>query len=165
MNSIENDDLSKTLKKLFICPSVIETQDNTPQTLFNTQLKYYNENLKSKDNWYYDMYDNISMEQIYNYLNKKNIIYVNEEEIKKEDLDLYQRRIRNATFDILKQELINEKTSDDCNYHHFSGQNCDECEGWDGVSRRCECGNRRVDWEFRISTDNLEDAYIYGEAY
>jgi hypothetical protein len=33
----------------------------------------------------------------------------------------------------------------------FEGQNChevgDTCDGWDGISRRCECGNRRVSWE------------------
>ena len=36
----------------------------------------------------------------------------------------------------------------------FEGQNCHDlladggtCDGWDGRSRRCECGNRRVSWE------------------
>lgn len=32
----------------------------------------------------------------------------------------------------------------------FDGQNCDEesnCLGWNGESRRCDCGNRRVYWE------------------
>lgn len=37
----------------------------------------------------------------------------------------------------------------------FEGQNCNdyleenepECPGWDGESRRCMCGNRRVSWE------------------
>lgn len=36
----------------------------------------------------------------------------------------------------------------------FDGMNCDDvrddddfgCGGWDGTSRRCECGNRRVYW-------------------
>ena len=36
----------------------------------------------------------------------------------------------------------------------FDGQNCNdwldddkpECLGWDGLSRRCDCGNRRVSW-------------------
>jgi hypothetical protein len=40
-------------------------------------------------------------------------------------------------------------------YVEFEGMNCndyleddaDECEGWDGVSHRCDCGNRRVYWE------------------
>lgn len=39
-------------------------------------------------------------------------------------------------------------------YHDFSGHNChyflpesEECRGWDGSDKRCECGNRRVDWE------------------
>lgn len=37
----------------------------------------------------------------------------------------------------------------------FDGMNCNDysdddaapCEGWDGVDRRCQCGNRRVGWE------------------
>jgi hypothetical protein len=36
----------------------------------------------------------------------------------------------------------------------FEGMNCNdwldddapECEGWDGIDRRCDCGNRRVNW-------------------
>jgi hypothetical protein len=44
----------------------------------------------------------------------------------------------------------------------FSGQNCDpdegECPGWDGVSRRCVCGNRRVEWI-------CDHGSWYGEAY
>ena len=37
----------------------------------------------------------------------------------------------------------------------FDGQNCadawdegENCDGWDGNDRRCECGNRRVAWAF-----------------
>lgn len=30
----------------------------------------------------------------------------------------------------------------------FSGEDsCEDCSGWDGQSRRCNCGNRRVNWE------------------
>jgi len=32
-------------------------------------------------------------------------------------------------------------------YIDFVGNNCDGCDGWDGESRRCQCGNRRVMWE------------------
>lgn len=39
-------------------------------------------------------------------------------------------------------------------YVLFDGQNCNDwldpdeadCLGWDGHSRRCDCGNRRVSW-------------------
>lgn len=45
----------------------------------------------------------------------------------------------------------------------FDGKNCDEpCNGWDGISHRCECGNRRVYWS---SNGDFKDMYIYGEAY
>lgn len=42
----------------------------------------------------------------------------------------------------------------------FDGQNCDDCDGWDGEDRRCNCGNRRVDWV--LSDDKT---YVYAEAY
>lgn len=29
----------------------------------------------------------------------------------------------------------------------FEGRNCEDCTGWNGVDRRCSCGNRRVYWE------------------
>lgn len=28
----------------------------------------------------------------------------------------------------------------------FEGMNCDDCPGWNGISNRCDCGNRRVYW-------------------
>ena len=47
----------------------------------------------------------------------------------------------------------------------FEGMNCDDysdemgstCGGWDGESRRCECGNRRVNWEV---WGNDKDGYV-----
>lgn len=55
-------------------------------------------------------------------------------------------------------------------YIEFEGMNCndygdelDECGGWDGTSRRCDCGNRRVSW----STDQFDNGkfYAYAVAY
>lgn len=47
----------------------------------------------------------------------------------------------------------------------FSGQNCEgPCSGWDGESRRCECGNRRVSWS-RDSLHTFEQPSISAEAY
>ncbi len=45
----------------------------------------------------------------------------------------------------------------------FNGQNCNDfgdvvCDGWDGLDRRCNCGNRRVYWV-------VEGDYAYGDAY
>jgi len=37
----------------------------------------------------------------------------------------------------------------------FEGNNCEECAGWDGLSDRCECGNRRVYWEYDKTTKSL----------
>jgi hypothetical protein len=34
----------------------------------------------------------------------------------------------------------------------FDGMNCDSCLGWDGHSRRCDCGNRRVVWDIEQQT-------------
>ena len=40
----------------------------------------------------------------------------------------------------------------------FCGNNCDDCMGWDGESKRCECGNRRVSWEW-------DGKHLTAEAY
>ena len=50
-------------------------------------------------------------------------------------------------------------------YVEFEGMNCndyldldaEECEGWDGVDRRCECGNRRVYWD---ASGNPEAGFV-----
>jgi Ser-tRNA(Ala) deacylase AlaX len=50
-------------------------------------------------------------------------------------------------------------------FFSFNGQNCEnECAGWDGVSRRCECGNRRVFWVIGDG-HSFESPYVYAEAY
>lgn len=50
---------------------------------------------------------------------------------------------------------------------YFDGMNCEEvgenCSGWDGVSRRCGCGNRRVTWSFMEHHANVWS--FYAEAY
>lgn len=52
----------------------------------------------------------------------------------------------------------------------FEGMNCNdygddepECEGWDGVERRCECGNRRVSWG--TYKDEKTGYHAFGAAY
>jgi hypothetical protein len=42
----------------------------------------------------------------------------------------------------------------------YEGQNCEdlgrECEGWDGMSHRCECCNQRVCWS---TFGSVEDGF------
>lgn len=50
-------------------------------------------------------------------------------------------------------------------YVDFGGNNCydiddNECKGWDMVSRRCECGNRRVAFEM-----DDDETYVWPEAW
>lgn len=66
--------------------------------------------------------------------------------------------------------LVEEKMASGESFFDFEGNNCHdvagwnedvpECSGWDGDSRRCECGNRRVSW-----TLSDDCTYVYGEAY
>lgn len=49
-------------------------------------------------------------------------------------------------------------------YINFRGNNCyDPCDGWDGDSHRCQCGNRRIEWCFDERYDGTW--YYYAEAY
>ncbi len=64
--------------------------------------------------------------------------------------------------EISKQKAI--LLGNDCHIN-FDGQNCDEpCAGWDGNSRRCQCGNRRVCWSYGYG-HSFKTPSIYGEAY
>lgn len=53
----------------------------------------------------------------------------------------------------------------------FDGMNCndyledeqEECDGWDGESRRCNCGNRRVSLEIGKNSDG--SFYVMACAY
>jgi len=45
----------------------------------------------------------------------------------------------------------------------FGGDDeCIDCGGWDGESRRCQCGNRRVSWEFE---GNFKKPWVRAEAW
>jgi hypothetical protein len=47
----------------------------------------------------------------------------------------------------------------------FEGFNCrdigNDCKGWDGKSRRCDCGNRRVSWVW----DDVNPSFVWAEAW
>jgi hypothetical protein len=61
------------------------------------------------------------------------------------------------------KQLVDEKLKQGGPFFEFEGWNCHdadlECEGWDGMSSRCQCGNRRVSW---VLTD--DNSSVYGEA-
>lgn len=59
------------------------------------------------------------------------------------------------------EELYKEKTSVPGAYP-FNGMNCDEECSWDGVSKRCNCGNHRVCWDYE---GDFRDMTLVGEAY
>ena len=60
-----------------------------------------------------------------------------------------------------------EKARNSDEFYGFDGQNCHDlddnnCIGWDGLSRRYSCGNRRVYWE----TYQVFGKYnVYASAY
>lgn len=100
------------------------------------------------------------------------------ERCKKYHLGDYKKEIIRKANSIREQEIINIKIEqiiqeDNDEIFEFNGHNCaditdnDYCEGWNGISRRCLCGNRRVDWEGDILFDDKDDAVdkLYGEAY
>lgn len=71
----------------------------------------------------------------------------------------------------MNQEELDEaiaKAMQDGPFIEFNGMNCNDwsgekCLGWDGESRRCDCGNRRVSWEFY--KDSSGTYVAYAEAY
>lgn len=67
-----------------------------------------------------------------------------------------------------EEAIVNEqkKLTESQSYINFNGSDyCENCKGWDGVSRRCQCGNRRVGWVSFGNIDFFLNPYIYGEAW
>ena len=47
----------------------------------------------------------------------------------------------------------------------FAGNDyCENCRGWDGKDKRCDCGNRRVSWE-EDSSSTFMDPIVWAVAY
>ena len=67
-------------------------------------------------------------------------------------------------------EAAQTQAIEDGGIDEFEGMNCNDysddgtfCSGWDGESRRCDCGNRRVGWATtQLSTGKW---MAYAEAY
>lgn len=63
------------------------------------------------------------------------------------------------------EEVARRTSVDEVIWWDFVGQNCDEpCQGWDGVSHRCECDNRRVTWVQGIG-HTYDVPSVYAEAH
>jgi len=69
----------------------------------------------------------------------------------------------NLAFEIEIERKIKNRTVE---FFSFTGNDqCDDsCKGWDGESHRCECGSRRVAWEFNYN-HSFKHPSICAEAY
>lgn len=63
----------------------------------------------------------------------------------------------------LTEEAIEKLIPAPNDFIDFTGNNCDDCVGWYGHSRRCECGNRRVSWIIDKQDDG--SFLAFAEAY
>lgn len=68
------------------------------------------------------------------------------------------------------EEAIQDAIKNSDGMIEFDGQNCEDvldegsyCAGWDGESRRCDCGNRRVYWD--TEQTGLGKFYAIARAY
>lgn len=147
------------LCKMCICPSkinsILKDEENDNDKKDKKVLMYLGHTLEEKAIEFLKHYNEWGDEE--------------EKLLKKND---YYGIIRNANY-VRKLQLVDircKTIKDNDELIEFEGKNCDECNGWDGVSRRCQCGNRRVDWEYDYNELFLLDDeegvyYIYGEAY
>lgn len=78
----------------------------------------------------------------------------------------------NEAYRLKRTELIDEfvQLQIDSKISKISGniytKECDLCRSWDGVDRRCRCGNRRIDWGFDEPEDSeCANISLYPEAY
>lgn len=86
---------------------------------------------------------------------------------KKLGIDFILENVVETANDIAWHETVNahrQALEENDDFMPFGGDdNCSNCRGWDGVSHRCDCGNRRVSWSstYGFSFKNPE---IYAEA-
>lgn len=66
--------------------------------------------------------------------------------------------------DIAIEECITESKSHGDMISFDGDEYCEECAGWDGESRRCECGNRRVYWEAGWDV-TFKNMYVFPSVY
>lgn len=67
--------------------------------------------------------------------------------------------------DSLAYELELERLKEDGGPFDFSGDDsCESCDGWDGESHRCSCGNRRVSWAQGYG-HSFKNPYVVAEAH
>jgi len=62
-------------------------------------------------------------------------------------------------------EEIERVRPGDGEWMEFEGDDtCEDCRGWDGVDRRCDCGNRRVSW---VTGDfhSFKSPVVFAEAF
>ena len=82
------------------------------------------------------------------------------------DLDTAIERANWLSFEQEKQtKLCTFSNIQKPDFFIFEGkENCEEdCRGWDGISHRCDCGNRRVNWEM-TDYHSFETPSIVGRA-
>lgn len=59
--------------------------------------------------------------------------------------------IRSEDGDKAAEEFLSQVIPSIENGEYFQGfdqDNCEDCKGWDGFDRRCQCGARRVYWSY-----------------
>lgn len=106
----------------------------------------------------------IELEQKNNVLVEKAVNYLIEDGLKLGIDFTIDEAISRANDIVFIKEVSKVQQSD--TYISFSGDDsCENCSGWDGISHRCDCGNRRVTWESDMSKDFFLNPYIYGQAY
>lgn len=113
----------------------LEEQIKELQKLDVSKIQEQNKKLLQENEKYHKLYDET----------KKHL----DEMIKEEDNKIKRKAVKKYMRQYGEDGFVEFRGDDYCE---------DECRGWDGESHRCECGNRRMDWEW-------DDGDIYPEPY
>lgn len=83
---------------------------------------------------------------------------------KKLDVDFNALNAIELANSIAFDEAVSKKMAIGGPFSFCGDSTCEDCNGWDGESHRCYCGNRRVQWveTFDCNFTNMD---VYGEAY
>lgn len=129
------DKTKNTLKEKETIIKNLEEQIKELQKLDVSKVQEQNKKLLQENEKYHKLYDET----------KKHL----DEMIEEEDKKILKKAVKKYMRQHGEDGFVEFRGDDYCE---------DECRGWDGESYRCECGNRRMDWEW-------DDGDIYPEPY
>jgi hypothetical protein len=148
-----NESISQITNKFQAAKASYESDMRIAKSNYESNMKAVNDEIK-KEEFYIKNIKNeliiLDQKEAIERLERERIQLEETMRKKKEDEEAEVER------DKMIQELIDEKVRTE---GPFYIKQCDGCHQWDGISKRCKCGNRRIYWQYDSDDHDIELTY------